>query len=237
MYASLPAFVHYGNNRILIDGASGSSCACCGSIVRYGTLLRNRNGFSDIIVKDGEQDHEMDRFSVLMAKAQDGDQQAYTELLQALVPLIRGFVRHHYPGIRDVEDAAQDSLVTLHRVRHTYDPVRPFMPWLYAIVRHRCLDHLRKVVRVQSREIQEETMVNLAPTPDPRNELEGVEVAEQMLASLGERERQVIRLLKIEQISVKDVAERLNLSESNVKVIASRGYTTLRQAWKDRHEH
>lgn len=172
-----------------------------------------------------------------MAKAQGGEQTAYAELLRALVPIIRAFVRHHYPGIRDVEDAAQDSLVTLHRIRHTYDPSRPFMPWLYAIVRHRCLDHLRKVIRVQSREIQEETIVNLAPTPDSRIEQEGVEVAEQMLASLGERERQVIRLLKIDQISVKDVAERMGLSESNVKVIASRGYATLRQAWKDQHEH
>ena len=198
----------------------------------YPYLLRNNER-----VTSNEHMQEPDRFSVLMAKAQGGDTASYAELLHALTKPIRSFIQHHYPGIRDAEDVVQESLLTLHRVRHTYDPSRPFMPWLYAIVRHRCLDHLRKIIRVQSREIQEEVLVDLAPSPDQSGNHEAVEVAEQMLASLGERERQVIRLLKIEQCSVKDVAERLGLSESNVKVIASRGYATLRQRWKDRDEN
>ena len=47
---------------------------------------------------------------------------------------------------------------------------------------------------------------------------------------LGEyRERQVIELLKFEDLSVRDVAARLGMSEANVKVTAHRGYRALRR--------
>ncbi len=172
-----------------------------------------------------------------MARAQQGDQQAYRDLLNALLGPVRSFIARHYPGIRDREDVVQETLITLHRIRHTYDPSRPFAPWLFTIVRRRCIDHLRRSIRVQQRELQEETIVSLAAAPEQEPDAEGTEVAEQMLASLGERERAVIRLLKIEDLPVKDVAVRLGLSESNVKVIASRGYARLREQGKQRHEH
>lgn len=171
-----------------------------------------------------------------MARAQQGDQQAVRDLLNALLGPVRSFIQHHYPGIRDREDVVQECLITLHRIRHTYDPARPFAPWLFTIVRRRCIDHLRRSIRVQQRELQEEAIVALAAAPEPAPGAEGVEVAERMLATLGDREREVIRLLKIEDLPVKDVAARLGLSESNVKVIASRGYARLREQWKRRHE-
>ena len=172
-----------------------------------------------------------------MVRAQQGDAEAYRELLQALLGPVRSFIQRHYPGIRDREDVVQDTLITLHRIRHTYDPARPFAPWLFTIVRRRCIDHLRRSIRVQQRELQEEAIVALAAAPERDPEAEGIEVAEQVLASLGEREREVIRLLKIEDLPVKAVAAQLGLSESNVKVIASRGYARLRQQWKQHHEN
>jgi RNA polymerase sigma-70 factor (ECF subfamily) len=174
------------------------------------------------------------RLGELMRRAQDGDQAAYAALLRDAVGPILSMIARHYPGIRDREDVAQECLLTLHKIRHTYDPARPFLPWLAAIVRHRSLDHLRKYLRIQSREVQEELLVEQAAAPAVAGGGDKGEDAARWIAALPERERAVIQLLKIDGLPVKDVAERLGLSESNVKVIASRGYEKLRRAWKDR---
>ena len=46
----------------------------------------------------------------------------------------------------------QDVLLTIHRVRHTYDPSRPFTAWLGAIAHRRSVDALRRKVRINAAE-------------------------------------------------------------------------------------
>jgi RNA polymerase, sigma subunit, ECF family len=64
----------------------------------------------------------------LMARAQAGDREAYTQLLRAIVPVIRAIVRKQISDNVLVDDVIQDVLLTVHRVRHTYDPACPFCP-------------------------------------------------------------------------------------------------------------
>src|SRR5258708_25387956 len=61
--------------------------------------------------------------------------------------------RRGSPNPADVEDAVQDVLLTVHSVRHTYDPARPFKPWLAAVANHRVIDRLRRDIRRRAREI------------------------------------------------------------------------------------
>ena len=79
----------------------------------------------------------------LMTKAQAGDRHAYTQLLRAIVPAIHAIVRRQVFDPALVEDVIQDVLLTVHRVRHTYDPDCPFLPWLMAITQARAVDALR----------------------------------------------------------------------------------------------
>jgi RNA polymerase sigma-70 factor (ECF subfamily) len=191
-------------------------------------------GYIGNTLSESNEKQLSDPFSSLMRQAQDGNQGAYAELLKSLLNPIKSFLLHHFSGIRDVDDVIQESLITLHKVRHTYDPSRPFMPWLYAIVRHRALDYLRKNIRIQSRELYEERTLDTAAAPENIESPDSLEIVAEMLAILPEKEQAVVRMLKIDQLSVKDVAERLGLSESNVKVIASRSYGKLRTRWKDK---
>ena len=78
----------------------------------------------------------------LMAAAQDGNADAYQSLLRSCLPLIGSMARASGVPADRVEDVIQDVLMTLHRVRHTYDPARPFTPWLRAIAQgRRCAGH------------------------------------------------------------------------------------------------
>ena len=50
----------------------------------------------------------------------------------------------------------QDILLTLHRVRHTYEPARPFTPWLATIASRRSIDALRRRARTEKIEVFDE---------------------------------------------------------------------------------
>ena len=96
-----------------------------------------------------------EHLSRLMARAQQGDQAAYVTLLRAVTPHVRQLVRRKraFLGESDVEDVVQEVLLSIHAVRATYDPRRPFMPWVAAIVRHRLADAARQHARQGAHEI------------------------------------------------------------------------------------
>src|SRR5690348_4626287 len=72
------------------------------------------------------------RRSALMADAQCGDGTAYAVLLRECVPLIRSVAARRVPSDR-IDDVVQDTLLTVHRARQTYDPARSFTAWLCTI--------------------------------------------------------------------------------------------------------
>src|SRR5262249_44829920 len=119
-------------------------------------------------------------WSILMARAQEGDRAAYHRLLQEITGDLRSLAAPRPPDRSDIEDAVQDVLLTVHSIRQTYDPARPFAPWLVAIANRRFIDRLRRQGRTRNREIplnaEHETFcepqANLEESPD-RYELEG----------------------------------------------------------------
>ena len=94
----------------------------------------------------GHAGEETDRrnWSSLMARAQRGDRAAYSVLLEEVAPFLRLLASRRLQNAEDVEDAVQDTLLTIHAIRHVYDPRRPFGPWLAAIARRRIADRLRR---------------------------------------------------------------------------------------------
>src|ERR1700761_9558585 len=80
----------------------------------------------------------------MMAAAQAGDADAYKTLLAELVLWLRRYYARRLPPAM-IEDAVQDVLLAVHEKRHTYDPSRPFGPWLAAIARYKWIDRLRSL--------------------------------------------------------------------------------------------
>src|SRR5947199_4985939 len=102
-------------------------------------------------------------FGELMKAAQDGDAAAYLRLLEEITPRLRQIVRaqRRFLEREDIEDLVQEILLSVHAVRATYDPERPFVPWLLAITRNRLADAARRHARTTAHEIHVE---NLAVT-------------------------------------------------------------------------
>jgi RNA polymerase sigma-70 factor, ECF subfamily len=169
----------------------------------------------------------------LMQRAQDGDEEAYVELLVLLTEVTRRYVYLKMGAIVSwADDVVQDTLISVHAARHTYDPRRPFAPWYYAIARNRLIDALRREGRVSQREIGVEILPDVGMTTGadnssfPEADIEAVHAA---LRALPPRQREVVEALKLRDESVRDVANRLSMSPSAVKVTAHRGYRALKR--------
>jgi RNA polymerase sigma factor (sigma-70 family) len=175
-------------------------------------------------------------WSALMARAQDGDKVAYRRLLEDLTPYLRSLVARHRALSGEAEDAVQDILLTLHAVRHTYDPGRPFGPWLVAIARRRVVDRLRRRGRRAATEtalgLEHETIA--ATGPNLYGLLSGRRGLREAIGRLPPRQRVAVLLLKLHGLSLKEAALESGMSVAALKVASHRGLKTLRAMFGNR---
>jgi RNA polymerase sigma-70 factor (ECF subfamily) len=175
--------------------------------------------------------------TALMIRAQAGDGEAYGRLLTMLSTAARQYARSRLGEVGWLDDVMQETLLTIHAARRTYDPHRPFAPWFYAILSSRMIDVLRKQKRVRLREFATDALpepVASSATAHEASEALDSRRLKAALDALPDRQREIVRALKLEDQSVKDVSERLGMSPSAVKVAAHRGYKALRRLLGDK---
>lgn len=169
----------------------------------------------------------------LMEAAQRGDGAAYRELLHSVTPRIRRIVTHRRAsvGSDEIDDLVQDILLSLHSVRATYDPRRPFMPWLLAIIRHRLADAARKSRRTTAWEILvgDADVTFAAPPANPR-QADHLEALDEALRVLPAGQRRAIELLKLEGFSLREAAAMTGTTIGALKVATHRAMAALRKA-------
>ncbi len=171
----------------------------------------------------------------LMRAAQAGDSGAYRQLLANIVPRLRNLIRKRRPFLspEDIEDLVQDVLLSLHAVHATYDPQRPFMPWLLAIVHNRMADGARRHARRSSHEVQVAEPPVTFSSDGENNGADGYgdpEALRQAVANLPKRQRDAIEMMKLRELSLKEASARSGTSVSALKVSVHRGMTALRKA-------
>lgn len=171
-----------------------------------------------------------------MRASLDGNAQAYREMLQELSGYLRAYYRRRLPpGGADVEDLVQETLIAVDARRASYDATQPFTPWVFAIARYRLVDHLRRA------------RVRAATSLDGLEHLFGSEDHEQvaaemdvefMLSLLSPKQREAIRMTRLEGRSIDEAAQLTGQSQSAIKVGIHRGLKRLRDYLMkdDRHE-
>lgn len=172
------------------------------------------------------------RWSMLMALSQAGDRAAYSLLLKEIAGYLRAAVARYVRTREDIDDVVQDVLLTIHAVRATYDPGRPFKPWLLAIARRRTCDWLRRRMRQSGRELMLDANDETFLAADAN--LEARELVMRSLAlamdTLPPGQRQAFEMLKLKQMSLKEASAATGLSVAALKVATHRAIATLRKA-------
>ncbi|WP_374527809.1 sigma-70 family RNA polymerase sigma factor [Novosphingobium sp.] len=157
----------------------------------------------------------------LAGLAQRGDRQAYAALLEAARHwLLRFYRRRVLP--QQCEDLVQDTLLSVHRKLASYDPARPFTPWLGAIARYRFVDHLRQVYR------GEEAAIEADIAAESEEDAVAARVSlERLFEALPAAQSRAIELVRIEGLSVAEASQSTGQSESLIKVNIHRGLKRL----------
>lgn len=183
-----------------------------------------------------------DDLAHLMRAAQRGDQRAYRRLLQDITPRMRSFVRGRRPFLQpaDIEDLVQDILLSLHAVRATYDPSRPFMPWLLAIAHHRMADAARRHVRRAAHEVHAESPPVTFSDAEPNTTGEAygdTEALERAVRALPPGQRKAVEMLKLREMSLKEAAATSGTSVAALKVSVHRAVGALRKLLAKDSDH
>jgi RNA polymerase sigma-70 factor (ECF subfamily) len=169
-----------------------------------------------------------------MTRAQAGDRIAYQSLLIAIAPYLRAIARRHLRQDQDAEDMVQEILILVHDIRHTYEPGRPFKPWLGTIATRRCIDALRqRTRRAQREQLLDESHEHVADegaTPERLlSEAQSRHAVHRALDALPSRQREAVQLLRIEELSLREAAERSQQSVGSLKVACHRAIKALQR--------
>lgn len=177
-------------------------------------------------------------WSIFMARAQGGEREAYRRLLEEITPYLRFLAARRFHNRSDTEDAVQDVLLSVHAIRHTYDPTRPFGPWLVAIANRRIIDRLRRQERSKSKEtaFEDEHETFAAPEANLQEAASDGRALREAVENLPSGQRQAIRLLKLQEMSLKEAAAVSGMSVAALKVATHRALKNLRKMLRKRDD-
>ena len=173
------------------------------------------------------------RRAAWMVAAQAGDRTAYEALLRDCVGVIASVARRQGVAPDRIDDVVQDTLLTVHRARQTYDPARSFTAWLAVIAERRAIDLLRKTSRHRLREVH-------APIAYERHADEaaasgrtalGSEATRRLgdaVADLPARQREAVQYLVLQERSLAETAAATGRSTGSLKVNLHRALKSLR---------
>ena len=175
-------------------------------------------------MNDRDARERSQRRARLMSDVQRGDSNAYAALLNDIGPIVLTFLRRRVRSREEAEDLYQDVFYALHRARHTYEPLRPLEPWLFAIARHVLADHEQRRQTRAAREV----LVEDPPAPAVEGDGYAKRQLEQALRRMPPNQREAFELLKLDGLSIERAAVRAGTTEGALKVRAHRAYKTLR---------
>jgi RNA polymerase sigma-70 factor, ECF subfamily len=159
----------------------------------------------------------------LMVRYQQADPAAAAMLIETLSPRLYRFFAGQMGSRTDADDMLQELWLRIHRVRHTYRPGQPVLPWMYAIAHRVRIDSYRK--RRRSREIGTDVL------PEPAVEdskPDRVPPFEELVAALPASQREVLTMLRVDGLSIEEIARATSSTAGAVKQKAHRAYERLR---------
>ena len=185
----------------------------------------------------------MAQAAVLIEKiklAQDGDQHAFRYLLEYFWNDVYGFMLQRTQNENEAEDLTIRCFGKAFEKILTYNEVYGFKTWLTTIAKNLHIDQIRKKTNSNiSTESSQEVAQKIADSaPGPEDDLirkQRLETLLNTIKNIKPRYREVIQLKYLQELSIKQMAEKLNSSESTVKVKLMRARKLLAEILATQH--
>lgn len=172
----------------------------------------------------------------LVESAQRGDKDAFATLVQRYHRNIYSLAYRMTGNREDAMDVTQEVLLRAYRAIASFQPDKPFLPWIYRITWNICADRGRKIGRTPSEESIDDAnagasrLASSAPSPD--KEFERQEVARVLRAAidqLAEGYRELIILFHLEGLSIREISDVTDMKETVIKNRLYRGRQMLKR--------
>ncbi len=171
----------------------------------------------------------------LMRRLAQDDPTALDGLMQRYEGSVLNMIYWSIGDRHRAQEIAQDVFVAVYHQRARYRARAKFSTWLFRIVRNRCLNELRDRASAQRHVVQmpeglEELPERRDAAPDAQAEqAERQEELIDALAALPENQRTAFVLAKIEGLSYREIAERMEITLSACESLVHRARLTLRE--------
>jgi RNA polymerase sigma-70 factor, ECF subfamily len=168
-----------------------------------------------------------------------GDQDAFAEIVEIYSNSIYQLGYRMLGNRHEAEDIAQEAFIRAYVNIKSFNQDLKFSTWLFRIATNLCIDRIRKkkpdyYLDAEVSGTDGLTMYSqlASDSPLPEKELESLELQESVqkeILKLPEKYRSVIVLKYIEELSLNEISEILDLPLGTVKTRIHRGREALRQ--------
>ncbi|MGG0718928.1 RNA polymerase sigma factor SigW [Robertmurraya massiliosenegalensis] len=167
-----------------------------------------------------------------------GDQNAYAEIVEIYKDKVFQLCFRMLGNRHEAEDMAQEAFIRAYVNIASFNIDLKFSTWLYRIATNLCIDRIRKkkpdfYLDAEVSGTDGLTMYSQVPSDSalPEEEVESIELHETIqreIAKLPEKYRSVIVLKYIEELSLNEISEILDMPLGTVKTRIHRGREALR---------
>ena len=163
--------------------------------------------------------HHLHSDTKLLQSLKSGDQSAFNTLYELYAASLTGYAAARLASLEEARDIIHDLFVYIWEERDSITISTSFKSFLFAAVRYRIIDHIRKnITRREYAEIaQRLTADYIASTEDELTAKEIRQTLELAVNNLPSRTKEIYRLSRHRQLAIKEIASRLHLSEQTVK--------------------
>ena len=173
----------------------------------------------------------------LVARAQDGDMDSFSELVERYERPITNFCQRMVLSREDAEDLAQESFVRIHRYLHRLTPSAKFSTLLFGISRNLTLNFIRDSGRrgrgvtysLTDENMAEKSLEDESLGPDRAARVHEIgQMIEEGLALLSPKHREVLVLRELNGLDYNSIAEIVKCRKGTVKSRIARAREQLR---------
>ena len=179
-----------------------------------------------------DADRDSDR--AILARVVGRDQAAHRTLFERYYKRVLSFVRRRLGDEGLAEEVTADVFFEVWRNAAAYRGESPVTTWIFGIANLKALSARRYFAqprRASVRITSDEAMSRFADPSDQHDSLDARQELSRLVRAIGrlpEGHRDVLRLAFLEGCSYPEIAERLEISEANVKTRVNRARSRLR---------
>ncbi len=146
---------------------------------------------------------------------------AFEIIYARYAPRLYGYLSNHVHDRGQVDEIFQTAMLKFHETREKFDAKYPLSPWIYTICRNVMRDFQRRNARLRETDLPEQM-----PAPEEQHEVNNKTIP---FSSLNGTQRQVIELRYMQEKEFSEIAETLQVTETNARQMISRAVRKLRR--------